>query len=310
MKNSNVDQTLQLIISGQFGIGEAVNLFLIDRRARRFSPNTIRYYQVELGLFLRFLDAAQVYYFGELTADVLRRYMLHQESRRNPGGCLVSYRAVKTFLRWSWDEYELEGRSPITRIDPPKVAANPLPGIALPEIRKLLDACHGDNEQRDRAILLTLLDTGIRAFELIALDLGDADLMRGAVIVRAGKGGKCRTVFLGQTTRKAIRRYLKGRTRLADDNPLFLTVGGDRLTYSGLRQILRRLADQAGIKEPGAHDFRRAFALAMLRNGADLLTVSRLLGHSSLSVTQRYLNLNDADLEESHRTAGVVDRLK
>jgi site-specific recombinase XerD len=292
------------------GIRQAFDLFLIDRKSRRFSPNTIRYYQVELRLFLRFLDAAQVYYFGELTADVLRRYMLHQETRRNPGGCLVSFRAVKTFLRWAWEEFELEGRNPITRLNPPKTAANPLPGIGLEDIQKMVDACRGPNENRDRAILFTLLDTGVRAFELTALDLGDIDLMRGAAVIRSGKGGKRRTVFLGQRTRKAIRRYLKERTGLTTSSPLFITDEGDRLTYWGLRQVLRRLADRAGVKEPGAHDFRRAFALTMLRNGADLLTVSRLLGHGSVLVTQRYLNLNNDDLAESHRTAGVVDRLR
>ncbi len=309
MDNRNFDQTFSEIISGHIHIRNVVDLFLVDRQSRRFSPNTVRYYRVELDLFLRFLDSCQVNLLEEISTTVLRQYMLHQEQRRNPGGCRVSYRAVKTFLRWAWDEFELPGRNPITRISCPKVPDNPLPGIDLDDVKRLLDACQGTNRLRDKSVLMTLLDTGVRAFELIAFNLGDFDFIAGALTVRSGKGGKQRMVFLGQTSRRALRKYLRSRTNLTGRSPLFLTDDGRRLAYDGLRQILRRLADRAGIREPGAHDFRRAFALNYLRNGGDIFTLQRLMGHADITVLRRYLAQTDGDSRTGHERFGPVDNL-
>lgn len=101
------------------------------------------------------------------------------------------------------------------------------------------------------------------------------------VILRQGKGGKPRTVFIGKETRKAVRAYLRERR----DNLRALWVTNDqakRLAYGGLRVLLARHAQQVGIEVPSAHDFRRAFVITMLRNGTDLVTLARLMGHTSL----------------------------
>ena len=79
------------------------------------------------------------------------------------------------------------------------------------------------------------------------------------------------------------------------------------MSKSGLVTIMRRRAEAAGVRMPGLHSFRRAFAVAMLRSGADLLSISRLLGHSQLAVTQRYLRLELEDLQAAHRKHGPVD---
>ena len=90
---------------------------------------------------------------------------------------------------------------------------------------------------------------------------------------------------------------------------MFLTEDGDRLGFTGLRQLVVRASNRAGIKEHGLHDFRRGCALNLLRNGCDLTTISRLLGHSSLVVTQRYLAVDDQDSQIGHRKASPVDNL-
>lgn len=162
----------------------------------------------------------------------------------------------------------------------------------------MISECAGSTllDSWNRALIYFLIDTGVRACEIVALSIRDVDLITGAVTVQHGKGDKRRVVFLAQKSRKELRRYLKTRDMLSDSDPLFISDNDDRLTFSGLRGIIRRRSAQAGLPEPGLHDFRRAFALTMLRNGSDILTVLRLLGHSSLSVTQRYLALVDEDL--------------
>ncbi len=120
------------------------------------------------------------------------------------------------------------------------------------------------------AILLTHLDSGLQAAELCALDVGDLDIATGRVVVGHGKGGKGRIVFLGARARKAILRYLKTRDNLSPASPLWLTADGERLAYWGLRQMLRGRAHAAGVPEPSAHDYRRAFALLSLPAGCDV----------------------------------------
>jgi integrase/recombinase XerD len=131
--------------------------------------------------------------------------------------------------------------------------------------------------------------------------------MTGEILIRSGKGRKPRYVYLGKTARKALRRYLKGRQDIS--KALWVTQDSDRFTYFGLREVIRRRAKQVGIKAPTLHDFRRGFALAMLREHVDVYTLARLMGHEGIGVLCRYLKLTDADTLEAHRRASPVDNL-
>jgi site-specific recombinase XerD len=174
---------------------------------------------------------------------------------------------------------------------------------------KLIAACTTNQALRDKANIYFLFDSGVRAGELLALNFGDVDPISGQTRILHGKGDKFRVVFIGSKTRKALRAYLRNRGDLKPSAPLFVTDENERLAITGLRQIIKRCSDRAGIKEHGLHDFRRGCALNLLRNGCDLVTISRLLGHSSLVVTQRYLATDQQDLQEGHRRASPVDRM-
>ncbi len=115
-------------------------------------------------------------------------------------------------------------------------------------------------------------------------------------------------VYLGRRSRHILRKYLKHRS----DDSLALWVthprfGSERLGYDGLRAIIHRRSVDAKVEEPSLHDFRRAFALAMLRNGTDVYTLAKLMGHESITVLQRYLKQTYQDTEAAHRRAGPVD---
>ncbi len=282
--------------------------FLVDRQAGGCSVRTLEYYRDELHYLTRWLAGQGVTDALHVTPDHLRRYLLFVAERRNPGGVHCAYRVAKTFLRWWGREYEPDDwRNPIERVKPPKLADNPLPPVPLPDLQSILNTCDRSlTGQRDRAMLLALLDTGCRASEFVALDIGDVDLGTGAVVVRHGKGGKRRVVFLGAKSRRELLRYL----RLRDDGEgaLWTSQNDERLQRRGLQAMVRRRAERAGVPVPALHSFRRANALLTLRGGADLLSVSRLLGHSDLGTTRRYLKLEHDDLAEAHRKAGPVDR--
>jgi site-specific recombinase XerD len=293
-------------------LSQDIALFLTDRKARNLTSKTITFYQDELGLFLRWAEAQGVTDTLDLTPDHLRRYLLDLGRRRNPGGVHASYRALKTFLRWVEAEYEPPGwRNPIDKVRPPKLPQEPLQPIPLEHLQAMLRVCErrtftGD---RDRAILLALLDTGCRAGEFLALNLGDVDLDTGAILVRWGKGRKARTVFLGAKTRREVARYLRHRAGAGPDAPLWVTVDGRRLTYWGLRGMLHRRARAAGVPAPSPHAFRRTFALLSLRAGMDVHSLRRLMGHADIDILKRYLAQTEGDLRAAHDKAGPVDNL-
>jgi integrase/recombinase XerD len=286
-----------------------VDAFMRARRAEHVTPGTVRYYTEKLTIFLRWCDALAITEPAAVTADVVRQFMLWlEDTGHNPGGRHGYYRALRAFLRWWAAEDEPPGwRDPFKRVKPPRLPDEPLDPADVETLRALLAATNTRQGERNRAILLMLYDAGLRAREMCGLDLADYDPIAGQVLVRLGKGGKTRTVFVGQKTRRTVRAWL--RVRGAEPGPLFPAEHGGRLSYKGLREVVQLAAKRAGVKPPPLHAFRRAFALNCLRAGMDLLSLQRLMGHADLSVLQRYVKQNAADLQAAHSAASPVDRL-
>lgn len=284
--------------------------FLTDRDLAGVRQATIIYYRNELKIFISWVQEQGVQNLQDITADLLRVYFLQLRDRRNTKGIHTNYGAVKTFIKWGWEEYELEGKCPILKVKVATPDNEPKPGVELADVNKLLGVCSGELGKRDRALILFLLDTGIRRAEVCQLSISSIE--NNGTVTLTAEGTKTRTArraFISRQTQKALRAYLATRDDLELDAPLFATKDGGRFTTSGLRQVLRRLCVQAGIPEFGMHCFRRTFALESLRAGGDLVSVSRLLGHSRLETTKRYLNQDEQDLRGVHTKTSPVDRL-
>ena len=285
-----------------------IESFLFDRKAQNMAAGTLTYYQVKLRNFALYCDSQSITRIDQITPDVLRKFMTWlEETGHNAGGRHALYRAIKTFLLWYESEEEPDNwKNPIRKVKAPKVPIEPLDPISLEDVKAMEDACDKSFLGcRDKAILLTLIDTGARAAELLAMDLIDVDLVTGFVLIRQGKGHKPRSVFFGAKSKKALRQYIKFRS---DDSPaLFITGSASRLTYSGLVRVITHRAKLAKIKPHGLHSFRRQFALTMLRAGVDLASLARLMGHSNLVVLMRYLKQLPIDLQLAHQRAGPVD---
>lgn len=287
-----------------------IESFLIDRTAQGLSQKTIEFYRLKLQTFCQFCETQAITQVSQISADVIRRYLMWlQERGNNAGGVHAFYRALRAFFYWYADENDLDQKPAISKVKPPKVDLEPLQPIELDQVQALIKACDKSfTGLRDAAIFLSLLDSGCRAGELLSIDLDDCDLVSGAVLLRKTKNRKPRTVYMSQATRQAIRRYLRAR---ADDCPaLFINIDGNRLRFAGLRSIVTRRAKQAGIEAPPLHSFRRAFAINFLRNGGDPFTLQQLLGHSSLEVVRRYLALDQGDLRSAHERNSPVNQLK
>lgn len=287
-----------------------LDMFLYACRSRNLTKGTIEFYRKKLDAFLKFCSDLAITNISQISADDIRQFLIAlDEKGHKPAGVHCYYRSVKTFLRWYEQEAEPEGwRNPIKKVKAPIVPLEPLDPVSIETIRAMMGTCkHGHfTDTRDRAALLVLLDTGMRLAEFLSLNKEDINPITGAILVRSGKGRKPRNVYLGDKSRRFLRRYLKARK---DTNPaIWLSVSGERLTENGLRMMLRRRANKAGVPVPSPHDFRRAFAIERWRAGVDILTLSKLMGHTSLQVLNRYLKQVGEDLAQSARQSSPVDR--
>lgn len=287
-----------------------VRLYIHACRARNLSPGTIEFYEKKLDAFVRFCTDKMVININQINADDIRAFLIFLEQRAHrPGGIHCYYRSVKTFFRWYENEVEPENwLNPINKVKAPIVPLEPLDPVSIETIKAMMDTCNRGEltDARDKAVLLVLLDTGIRLGEFLALNTDDVDPITGMVLIRSGKGRKPRNVYLGDKSRRSLRKYVRQRT---DFSPaLWINRFGERLADTGLRMILRRRAAKAGVPVPSPHDFRRAFALERWRAGIDILTLAKLMGHTSLQVLNRYLKQIGDDLEIAAKQSSPVDR--
>lgn len=283
----------------------AYESFLLDVRARNLRPATLRYYRDQLRPFIRFANEQGAYTSKALSPNIIRAFLTAVQARGVTDGTVhAAARAVRAFCNFLAAEGLVE-QSPMRRVKMPK-RDRPRPDAFTPaEVAQLLDACP---TARDVAIVLCLLDTGARAGEFLALDVGDVNLKTGAVLLRKTKSREERTCYLGFRARRAILHYLAGRANVAPGSPAWVTLtGGTRLTYHGLKQLLRRVGKAAGIPGVNAHKFRRTFALWSLRSGMPLLALQKLLGHADTQMLKHYVGLTEADLQEAHGQYGPAD---
>ena len=289
-------------------VRQAAQEFEIARRADGLKNATLKWYRVRLSQFLALAGDRDL---GEIDTTLLRAYIVSQRERITRYGqpSSIDYlrgqmKALATFFRWAATEYNLTV-NPMARI---RIPARPrqLPkAIGLDDLKRLFEACDDEQEgRRNKAILAFLCDTGCRAGGLLTLKLEHIDLAEGRAVV-VEKFDKARAVRFTDYTAYLIQRWLDTRP---DGAPtLFCSVGtrnyGEPLKPGGLRWIMLRLKERAGVKgRVNPHSFRHGFAREYLRNGGDLATLSRLLGHSSPAITiENYAVYADKELAAAHR---------
>ena len=289
----------------RISLNEALEAFILDRQARRLASSTIALYREKLENFIRWADGAGVTAIDDVDARALRRFLLHlEDAGHNAGGQHLHARVLRAWLNFLVDE----GIIPVSPMKNVRMPKRPKPSprvLTVEEVNALLDAADND---RDKAIILALLDTGARISEFVALNVGDVDAL-GAVKIHHGKGDKARTVYLGFKALRALRRYLWTREDVVgDSSPLWTSFrDGERMTANSVRLMLKRVCKRAGVKTCNPHAFRATFALWALRSGMDIYTLARLMGHSDIVTLRHYLALAEMDAAAAHRRHGPVN---
>lgn len=280
----------------------AYELLKLDCKAQGFARSTIDFYHYRLPPFFTWLESQGITKLSQLSSIAIRSYLASLQDRNLADNTRHGIaRAIRRFCNFCVDE-ELIDKSAFTKVKMPKVGKRVLRSFDKEEIGKLLAAC---TNRRDKAIILFLLDSGVRASELVRINDSDINIGTGRVFVRKGKMSKDRFVFLGGKSSKA---YVKYRMAVAGVEAAFPSKkSGERLTTSGLRLLLRRLAKRAGVKGVSPHAFRRTFALWSLRAGMNIYALQKLMGHEDLTTLLRYLGLTLEDIGSAHQKHGPVD---
>jgi site-specific recombinase XerD len=208
--------------------------------------------------------------------------------------------AIRTFYRHLVERGELEA-NPADLVSSPKKDSYLPKVLKVDEVGELLERIPGSTplDLRDRALLELAYAAGLRAEELVNLDVKNLDADAEEVRVE-GKGGRTRVVPVGEHAWRALERYLaRGRTVLSsgESEALFLSKTGKRLSTSDVRRRLRLQTRRAGISP---HTLRHSFATHLLEGGADLRTIQELLGHSSISTTQTYTRVESKRLKKAY----------
>jgi len=278
---------------------------------RRSSPSTLRAYESDLRQFGEFLGESPPGPDGIDTLAVRGFVARMSRSGLRKSSIARKLSAVRAFLRFAVRAGRCES-SPAEHLATPRVPKGLPRDLTVDEMFNLLDHIEEDDPAalRDRALLEMLYATGLRVGELTSLSLDDCDLTSRVVRV-LGKGGKERMVPFGDKAWRALRRWLdcaRGLRAKTQEVAVFLNLRGGRLTDRSVRRILLRRLREAAIRaRVSPHALRHSFATHLLGAGADLRAIQELLGHSSLSTTQRYTHVSTDTLmriyDKSHPRA-------
>jgi len=305
-------------------IQDALTAYRTYARAEGKSPKTISWVVNSVGYFADFLgpDRQDI---GDIKGNDLRRFIIalqdkpkfsnhpynrSQTAKLSPQSIDNYCRGIRSFFAFLKREGFI-GTNSIAKVTLPKIPEIVIPTFSEGEIAKLLSQPNARSHEgyRDYCILLTLIDTGIRLSELANLKLDDIDYEQNLFLVM-GKGKRERFVPFGRRVAKALMKYqVKCRPEPIGTENFWLRQDGRPLLAKRIEKLISRYGKQAGLKRCYAHKLRHTSSVMYLRNGGDVFSLQKKLGHRSLVMTRHYSNLADSDVRAQHLRYGVADRL-
>jgi integrase/recombinase XerC/integrase/recombinase XerD len=308
-------------------LSELIEYYEVCNRAEGKSPKTISWYSANLKSFRNYLKSRHLPdSLDTIDTKLLREYVLYLMKRTRYNGHpytpakteLLSsatihghVRTLRAFYNWLVTE-NLAQSNPANGLKPPKVVRKVVSTLSDEEIRAILNSSGtSPTDARNQALFMILLDTGLRIGELINLKMEDVHMDEGYLKV-LGKGKKERIVPMGNNAQKALQRYLF-RFRPKPINPVvqnvFLSQSSNPLTENSMKLMFTRLAKRSGVCRLHAHLCRHTFATRFLINGGDVFTLQQILGHSTLEMVSRYVNLASSHIAIQHQKYSPLDRI-
>ncbi|MGI5818124.1 MAG: tyrosine-type recombinase/integrase [Armatimonadota bacterium] len=288
---------------------QSISQFISHLHSLDRSPNTIQAYRLDLHQFEKWFERINDRELSPalITPTDIRefKHYLIEDEQLKPSTVNRKLASIRSFLKWAKSEDEIE-ELPRFPQSMEQVKSAPK-ALNRTEMHALVRAVERYGDSRDRAIILVLLNTGLRVNELSELNLSDVEMSerKGKVVVRSGKGQKYREVPLNAEARRAIEEYLDDR---AEDNEsaLFLSQRESRLGTRGIQDVVSKYARFAEVEDVTPHTLRHTFCTNLLRSGkVDIVTVAQIAGHSDISTTSIYTQPNGTDMQNA--VEGLVE---
>lgn len=291
-------------------IQQGIKEFLIEIEVRKYTPRTIRGYRNNLNLFLRFCTEHEIAAIENVTLATVKQFTRAMTASKKKGTYINGIlKGVKSFLQYCYEEgygafntkccfpWCKEERAVITAFTPQQV-------------KTMFQNCRGSDFKaiRDRTILTMLIDTGIRCLELCSIR--PSDIHEDYIIIQ-GKNHKQRVVPITPILRKNMVKYEAVKESYFryenTDDTYFLSFHGRALTVSAVEVLMKKYGSGIEGIRVSPHTCRHFFAQQQIKMGTDLYTISRLLGHENIQITQTYLNsLRDRDVIEIAKSKSVL----
>jgi integrase/recombinase XerD len=307
-------------------IEEAITLYLDDCRVQNWKPSTVKAYERSLRCFLRWGQVHDATQLTDFTTETVKQYIAHVQQQpkwaENPHVPTQNQRVsaitvrnyvrdLKAFASWLEREGYTEDNR-LARVKKPRADEEPPDPFTQDELDRIFGSFDLTDafDLRNYVILHTLWDTGMRAGELVDLTLDDVDLRAGEIRVDHANWGKWRDIGFDKQSQKYLSRYVhtcRPVPTIEGDRHFFLSCDGYPLSVNAIDHICQRISKRVGLRiHP--HRFRHTFAVNMLRNGTDIRTLQKLMGHASLQILTRYLKLASDEAIETHRVNSPADK--
>ncbi|MBS7340945.1 MAG: site-specific tyrosine recombinase XerD [Suilimivivens sp.] len=286
-----------------------INAFMLYlHNIKKTSENTEMSYRRDLVKVMNYMQEQGIEDVRKITATNLNSYILYLEKNKFSAATISrNIASLKAFYHYMCKE-GLVAEDVAETLHAPKIEKKMPEILSTDEVVRLLEQPSGDTakEIRDKAMLELLYATGIRVTELITLKLSDVNLQMGYIVCR--DNGKERVIPFGNEAKSALIRYLEGtRSAMikdAESEYLFANCSGQPMSRQGFWKLIKYYAKKAGIvADITPHTLRHSFAAHLVENGADLRSVQEMLGHSDISTTQIYVNMNRNRLREVYAKA-------
>lgn len=296
-------------------IKHALQEYLLDIEIRKFTQKTIRSYRNNLNLFVRYLDEeAGISDTSDLTLAAVRKFSAYMVGRGKKGRYVNGLlKTVKSFTQYCYEE-GYGGFNTKKAFKWCKEEKAVIITFKPSHVRQMMVSCGGNDflSVRDKAILSTLFETGMRCWELCCIK--PEDVHDDYIVIMNGKNHKQRVVPITPILKKALIRYEAAKmyyfTLKSTDDFYFLSNHGRQLTNSAIEHIVKRHGEGIEGIRVSPHTCRHFFAQQQVKMGTDLYTISRLLGHENIGITQTYLNsLRDSDIIKIAKQKSVLMNL-
>ncbi|GAA0723691.1 hypothetical protein GCM10008905_16620 [Clostridium malenominatum] len=319
----------------------AIDDFMIYCKQKDLRKKTISSYESTLRLFARYTeDNHNVNDIKSITQEICRDYISYTKDRgkytfvfdqntkyinmpenREDYGKKVSIttinnyiRNLKVFFNYCVEERVIKA-NPMDKIKQFKNNRKPKGQVTDEEFKRLLQNIDTTkySEFRDYVVIQLIMDTGMRIGETLSLEVNNVDLDRRAILIPQDitKGRKDRYVFYSQTMSKLLRRWIQYKDRYVESDLLFSTKRNTRLEVNNFEKNFKKYCNRIGLKDTSAHGIRNNYARRFLMAGGSIYTLSRLLGHSSVTVTEKaYLDLSDEDIRKNYQQFSPLENMK